>query len=180
LPKKRAVNKHENPYVLPDCSVDWQRAVVSQYPAEPMLKRLRFERIEMATNHHLERGMAAFDIITDKDQALTSIVFTGTVSPADVFDALTTFYESEITPKVLWNFSHCDINALITGNISAFIDAAKSYAHLRIEGKSALVGSDDLAVGLGRMFSSLAEIKGHPISHEIFRSVDDARAWLNA
>ena len=124
--------------------------------------------------------MAVFEIITHNDQALTSVVFSGTVSPDDVFDALTMFYESEITPNVLWDFSYCDINALITGNISAIIDTVKNHAHLRMEGKSALVGSEDLAVGLGRMFSSLAEIKGLPIAHKIFKSVDEARAWLNA
>ncbi len=124
--------------------------------------------------------MAPFEIRTEKDQDLTFIDFSGKVSPADVIDALKTFYQSEITANTLWNFSNCDVAPLSGNDFPSFIDAAKVYAHLRLNGKSAIVGPGDLAFGLGRMFTIRAELEGYPILNGIFRSTNQALHWLSS
>ena len=124
--------------------------------------------------------MAQFKINTITDQDLTSIVFSGKVLPADIINALKDLYEFETTSKVIWNFSDCDVTSLLYDDLSSFIDAAKGFAHRRVNGKTALVGSSDLAFGIGRMHITLADLERYPIPLQIFRSVDEALAWLNA
>ena len=81
---------------------------------------------------------------------------------------------------VLWDFSNCDVTSLLSVDLPSFIDVAKEYVHLRVNGKSALVGPSDLAFGLGRMQATLADLENYPIPVHIFRSVDEALAWLKS
>lgn len=122
--------------------------------------------------------MARIEIKTEKARELTFIVFTGKVTHADLIAALKTFYESEITSKVLWNFTNCDVEALETNDLYSIADVAKGYAHLRSGEKSAFVASSNLAFGLGRMFTTIIKVEDHPIEGATFRSVDEALTWL--
>ena len=123
--------------------------------------------------------MANVDITIDKALDLTTIRFSGRVIASDIIDALQSFYRTEITTKVLWDFLEGDITDLPGSDLTVIIDAAKGFSDMRPEGKSALVGSSDLLYGLARMYASLAEVKRHPISNRAFRSKKEALDWLN-
>lgn len=124
--------------------------------------------------------MAQIKIKTEKHRDLTFIVLSGKVTGESIIKALKSFYSSEITTKVLWDFSNCNVSALQTCDLSNFIETAKIYGHQRTDGKSALVGRDDLAFGLGRMIISMTELDGYPIQAKIFRTVEEAIAWLES
>jgi len=124
--------------------------------------------------------MAQIDIRTEIDRDLTFIVICGKVTAPELIDALKRFYDADITSKVLWDFSNCDVTALVTGDLSMLVNVAKRYAFLRPNGKSAFIASDEFAMGIGSMYSSLSGLKFHPISNGIFRSMDEALAWLDS
>jgi len=123
--------------------------------------------------------MANFDITIDKALDLTTIRFSGKIVASDIIDALQTFYQTEITSKVLWHFLEGDFSDLPSSDLAVIIDAAKSLSDMRPGGKSAIVGSSDLLYGLARMYASLAKVKNHPISNRAFRSEEEALVWLN-
>ena len=124
--------------------------------------------------------MNQVEIINEKEHDLTRIVFSGKITAAVILAALKKFYAFDVTQKILWDFSNCDPSALMAEDLTAFVETAKEYADLRMKGKSALVGNSDLQYGLGRMYSTLAEILKHPIPTPIFRTVDEALAWLDS
>lgn len=123
--------------------------------------------------------MANFDITIDKALDLTTIRLSGRIIASDIIDALQSFYQTEITTKVLWDFLEGDITDLPGSDLTVIIDAAKSFSDMRPYGKSALVGHSDLLYGLARMYASLAEVKRHPILNRAFRSKKEALDWLN-
>jgi len=123
--------------------------------------------------------MANFDITINKALDLTTIRFSGKVLASEIIDAIQSFYQSEITSKVLWDFLEGDFSAMPSSDLTVIVDAAKSLSDMRPGGKSALVGSSDLLFGLARMYASLAEVMSHPIANRAFRSKEEALAWLN-
>ncbi|BBO74755.1 hypothetical protein DSCW_21720 [Desulfosarcina widdelii] len=123
--------------------------------------------------------MANFDITIDKALDQTTIRFSGRIIASDIIDALQSFYQTEITTKILWDFLEGDFTDLPSSDLTIIIDAAKSLSDMRPGGKSAFVGSSDLLYGLARMYASLAEVKRHPIANRAFRSNKEALAWLN-
>ena len=122
--------------------------------------------------------MAEFTLTTEKDQDLTIVEFTGAVTGDTIVNALKRFYDSTITTNALWDFSACDVNALSYEDMLQLIETTKAYAHRRPNGKSAFVGTGDLAYGLGRMYSTMTAFSAHPIKSAIFKNRDDAMAWL--
>jgi len=44
--------------------------------------------------------------------------------------------------------------------------------------RTAIVASTDLMFGFARMYQTLAELQGSPLTVEVFRNVGDAREWL--
>lgn len=123
--------------------------------------------------------MTEFNILIDSARDLTRIEFSGNVTDATISQATKSFYETEITTNVLWDFSNCDVSDLSSNDFTRLIEFAKSYARQRINGKSALVGSDDLAFGLGRMILTMAAFHDYPVESQVFRTVAEALDWLD-
>lgn len=48
----------------------------------------------------------------------------------------------------------------------------------RIDGKTAIVAKKDLAYGLSRMFQSLSEMNRVPFEVSVFRTIEEAKEWL--
>jgi hypothetical protein len=45
-------------------------------------------------------------------------------------------------------------------------------------GKTAYVGDSDLKCGLLSMYAAIAEITGVPVKYNVFKTVDEARSWI--
>jgi len=124
--------------------------------------------------------MAQIKKIIDSDRDLTTLVFSGKVAPEEVIGALKEFYGASPTLNTIWNFSDCDLSAARMEQLSSILVVARSYAHLRKGGRSALVLPGDVGFGLGRMYEAMAEGKDHPVEHAVFRSVAEALKWLDS
>ena len=125
---------------------------------------------------------ATIDIKTDKARDLTLIVLCGKVSVTELVDTLKRFYaaKANITTNILWDFSNCDVTSLGAGDLSTVVNVARRYAALRPHGKSAFVATSEFAMGIGSMYASLSLLKNHPISNAVFRSAEEALAWLES
>ena len=124
--------------------------------------------------------MARIQTTIDQNGDTTLLVITGTVTSEDVIDGMRNFYGNICTSKLIWDFSRSDLQNAKSEQLAAVLAAAKSYAHLRSGGRTALVVPQDLGFGLARMYDSMAMLQNHPVAHGVFRNRDEAVAWLNA
>lgn len=112
----------------------------------------------------------------DPDADLLTSVFTGNVSPREILD----FYDElraspDFRPGIRQiaefrvlesNWSPADMKEVVVR------EPFGPGAH------RAFVGPADLIYGLSRMYSSLAETMGEGGTIRVFRTVEEARAWL--
>lgn len=124
--------------------------------------------------------MAHLQTTLDSARDLTVLTLSDLVTTDDVIGALRDFYCRTCTSKAVWDFTRSDLRHAKKEDLAAVLSVAKSYAHLRQGGKTALVVPGDLGFGLCRMYESMAELKDHPVGHGVFRTMADALAWLEA
>jgi len=125
----------------------------------------------------MERGR--FHKHTDVGQNLTVITANGSVTSDDIIGALEDFYKHSYTLNLLWDFTRAHETGIDKPQMHRIVEAAKSHAHLRAGGKTAIVGPEDAQFGVGRMYEAFSELAGHPVAHGVFRSVREALVWLN-
>jgi len=113
-----------------------------------------------------------------EDRNLTILTVTGDVTPEQILDALGEFYGSGFTERLLWDFSGATAADFPSKGLEEILAFARNHAHLRTSGKTAIVVSGVLGFGMGRMYSILSEVKGHPIPHRVFRDMNEAITWL--
>jgi len=115
-----------------------------------------------------------------KDKNLTVIEVSGRLTVNEVISFFKEFYESEFTLNLLWDLSKSDLSGLTGDHLRKIISSAKKYAHLREGGKTALYTAVPLGFGIARMYEILAEANQVPIPNRVFRSIDEAMAWLES
>jgi len=104
----------------------------------------------------------------------------GMLTCEDIIHSLEEFFKHGVTPHLLWDFTSADLSGITQKDMEEIITVAKSYAHLRKNGKTALLVPKDLSFGLSRMYETLSEIREHPILHRLFRDMGKAMAWLES
>ena len=104
----------------------------------------------------------------------------GILTCEEIIHALEDFFKHGCTPDLLWDFTDAHPSGITQSEMEQIIIVAKSYAHLRKNGRTALVVNRDLSFGLSRMYETLSEVKEHPIHHRVFRDMDKALAWLTS
>jgi hypothetical protein len=80
----------------------------------------------------------------------------------------------------LWDLSNSSLSELNSDKLREIISVAKQYAHLREGGKTALFTTAPLGFGIARMYEILADANQLPIPNRVFRSLDEAMAWLES
>ena len=125
-------------------------------------------------------SMAQIQKKTIKNKNLTILKVTGKVASNEIIKAFKEFYESEPTLNLLWDLSQGDLSDLTSDQLRKIISAAKKYANLREGGKTALYTTVPLGFGIARMYEMLAEANQLPIPNRVFRSFDEAMAWLES
>ncbi|MBC2737707.1 MAG: hypothetical protein HF981_25335 [Desulfobacteraceae bacterium] len=113
-----------------------------------------------------------------KDASLTILTVSGVVTCQDVIHALEDFFKNDVTPNLLWDYTDADVSEITEKCMNQIIAIAKSNAHLREKGRTAIVGRGDVTFGLSRMYEILSELREHPIQHHVFRNIDEAITWL--
>ena len=114
----------------------------------------------------------------DPDRRLTIHVCSGDLTAKEFIEAIERFYDLEPTPHNLWDLSHAKLAGLSLEAIREVAVSTHSKAPEREPGKTALVSSEDLAYGLAKMYSAFSEMTGHSATVEVFRSTEEADAWL--
>ena len=122
--------------------------------------------------------MAKIDKEITGDKKITVLRVTGEIAVDQIIDELTRFYAEEYTTNLIWDFSGAEGKVLSSNDMHKIIDHAKGFAHLRNNGKTAIVISSSLGYGLGRMYDTLAQVADHPIKHHVFKSYDEAVEWI--
>jgi hypothetical protein len=115
---------------------------------------------------------------TDEERNLTVQTCTGRVSPREIKDAIEAVYAGEPTLNQLWDMTEADVEDVQTENLRAFARLVSEHGHGRRGGKTAIVSPVDLAFGLSRMYSAMADINEQQILVRVFRSLDEANAWI--
>ena len=84
------------------------------------------------------------------------------------------------TPNVVWDLrsvSEVNLSSSEIWEIASFRPRHESSK--RINGKTAIVTSQDLLFGLSRMFQSFSENEDVPFAVMIFRTMEEAQGWLD-
>ena len=116
----------------------------------------------------------------DKGQNLTTHVVTGLIVEEEMYKALDVFYEHYNTPLLLWDMSEAEMDNVTPEMLRNFIRKAAKIGVRRRDGKTAVVAISDLQYGFGRMSEMLFELESGPFSFRVFRSRQDAMAWLTS
>ena len=114
----------------------------------------------------------------DRESGLLTSLFTGTVSPGDILD----FYDQLRESSDFWPGISQIAEFRVDGSEWS-PDDMKEVALREPFGPGAhraFVGPADLIYGLSRMYSSLAETMGEGGTIRVFRTVADARVWLES
>lgn len=112
------------------------------------------------------------------DESLTILTVSGIFTTEEAIHAFEKFIEHDVTLNLLWDFSDADLSQITQKGMEQIIAFTKSKVHLRKNGRTAFVGSQDLPFGVSRMYQTLSEINEHPISQYVFRDMDKALTWL--
>lgn len=116
----------------------------------------------------------------DDEKGLTTHVVKGPISEAEMYRALEAFYRGEPTRLTLWDLSQSELVHITREMLRQFIRRAAKLGAARKGGRTAIVAPEDAQYGLGRMSEVYAEIEGAPFSLRVFRSREDALAWLTS
>lgn len=108
--------------------------------------------------------------------------FVGEFTLGEYFDGMEAFLGSDVfRPGIntLWDFRQVSVDSVTPGILRSVAQYNQTLAPNRGETwKVALVVSAEVAFGLSRMFS--AYVDSAPNDVQVFRSMDDAEAWLSA
>lgn len=116
--------------------------------------------------------------IRDEARDLTAHLCEGRVAIEEIAETIRKFYSGVPTRHVLWDLTEADVSDIHSSQIESLADLVKSIAHSRSGGKTALVAASDLSFGLSRVYQALAEITDQASELQVFRSVEEARAWI--
>ena len=119
-------------------------------------------------------------IIKRIDSENDTTVFTvfGKVAAKELVAAITDFYETSITSNVLWDLTKSDLSEISLTDVEAIAGLSFKYSERRSSGKTAIVGHEDIALGLSRMYEMTKEVSELPFETRAFRDIDEARNWL--
>ncbi len=116
----------------------------------------------------------------EPEKDLTCFTIDGPVEAAELVEAIRSFYEHAVTLKVLWDLTHADLSRISPVDVQQIAALSAEYADKRTDGKTAIVGADDLAFGLARMYGMNKESTALPFKTETFRTLEEARRWISS
>jgi len=91
--------------------------------------------------------------------------------------ALSEYFSNETTLKTLYDSTAGDWSQVSTAYYERMIRSGKAYA--RKGAKVAMVFSNKIDFGIGRMLESFAELEGYENQHACFLSLEAAQDWLS-
>ena len=113
-----------------------------------------------------------------EDQDLTVFTVTGQLPLKELWSALTSHFEGELTANHLWDLRKVEKIPGYTANMEKVLAYVKNFSAKRPSGKTALVTSSTLGFGFSRMTDILSEALEIPWEMNSFQSLEEAVEWL--
>ena len=132
----------------------------------------------MRTRVNAQLMAGEIEYYLDETNNLTSLFVKGRVEANQIIAAIKAFYQGTPTKYVLWNYSQAQLSHLSNNDVERIADTVNRYSNRSLVRKTALVFSQEVSFGLGRMFELLAELKGIPPRFMCFKKLDEAKSWL--
>lgn len=117
---------------------------------------------------------------TDVEKDLTTFTVEGRVKVNDLIQGVENFYQGEYTLNVLVDLALADLSGIEGPQVDQLSLTSKKYAHLRPDGKTAIVISRTVDYGMSRMFEIHTEIRNIPLRYHVFFDIKEAQAWLES
>ena len=102
----------------------------------------------------------------------------GVLTFDEIMKILKKSYTRNPTKHSVWDLLEASLKQLKFEDFERLGDFVMQYASLRAGGKTAIVASNDLEYGFGRIIDSLAESKNAPIATRTFRNLSEAAKWI--
>ena len=126
---------------------------------------------------HMGAGMITFSV--DDQRQLSIVTCSGKLTAEEVSDAIKKYYQGDPTPNVLWDIEQADLTALSADDVAKIAQLTSSERPDGLPGKTAIVSSQDLGFGMGRMFETYRQFEEKEVAMQVFRSLDEALAWMD-
>ena len=118
--------------------------------------------------------------ISKTDKSLTVITVSGVATCDEIILAFDNFIQNGVTPNLLWDYNDADLSKITDDDMKKIAEFAKTKAHLRKDGRTALLSSQDFEFGMLRKHEAHLKINQHTMPHCVFRDLGKAIAWLNS
>ena len=115
----------------------------------------------------------------DEANHLAVHVLNGTISAKDIIDAVKAQSASGPTLHNLWDLTDADMSRITNDDIQEIALLVKQAAPKGRTGRTAIVSASDLGFGIGRAYSTLAELFGQSVEVQSFRSQQAAKEWIS-
>ena len=112
------------------------------------------------------------------DQGVTVFRTSGVISSHELAVTIGDFYGNAPTRLVLWDNREADFSTISSTELQNLAQIPAEAARLRPNARTATVVSDDFHHGLARMSDAYLETAQAPTGLAIFRSYEEAMAWL--
>ena len=134
--------------------------------------RYRFQRF--LQRQHL---MAEISINIDRNDELTVIVIKGSLDKEDLPKTLADYFSNEPTLNNIYDSTNGDWSNNPTEYYMDMIRTGKVYA--RKGARTAMVFSNSVDFGIGRMIESHCELEGYENELACFHTLEEAKYWLS-
>ena len=121
--------------------------------------------------------MAEISISTDREKGLTTITIKGVLREDDLPNTLLEYFANGPTLNTIYDSTEGDWSNISTEYYRGMIRSGK--AHARKGAKVAMVFSNSVNFGIGRMLESYSDFEGYENEHACFRTIEEAKNWLS-
>ena len=133
-----------------------------------------------ATLLRIKDPMGEIETTYDLPGNLTIIKAVGKMEPGDFREWTASYYTGPVTLHTLWDLTQADLSQIQAADLRDDAAHTKLLADVRKGGKTAIVSANTLAYGMSRMLEAFYELEEIPFDVQVFHSLEEARAWLDA
>lgn len=105
---------------------------------------------------------------------------TGEVTANEILRQASRYMAGEQTETSMWDFTGATRVKISTLEMKRLADSLRTATRDRTVRRVALVGSANINIGLGKLFTAFAQMAGLPFRYKVFRDLPHATAWLDA
>jgi hypothetical protein len=123
--------------------------------------------------------MGTIETIYDLDNNLAIHVVKGNVNTLAIITKVKAFIADRPTKYEIWDFTEGAIHSLYAEDIRSMAQVLKEPSEVGKVEKSALVFSDNLSYGIGRMTEVYFSMEKITVEIECFRGLKEAKMWIS-